>query len=216
MLPLLMLLQASPPSVRPDSAPPPHDALHYDITLIPSDTSAHVLAEVQITWRLGSTQPVRMQLDSSMRVIRVLVDGKPNTRLSRTMYARSSTEVEVPHQKQPGDTLSTRVRYRGYPRGGLIIGKNGHGNRTVSADNRPERMHYWLPTPDLPADKATVSFHIQVPQGYQVIADGALEKIDTLAYSNAMWHSSLNRPVPVYTVAVGWVAADTNSVSGER
>jgi aminopeptidase N len=209
------LLQASP-TARPDSAPPPHDALHYDITLIPSDTSSHILAEVQVTWRLGSTQPVRMQLDSSMRVIRVLVDGKPNTRLARTMYARSSTEVEVPHQKQAGDTLSTRVRYRGYPRGGLIIGQNAHGNRTVSADNRPDRMHYWLPTPDLPGDKATVSFHIQVPQGYQVIADGTLEKIDTLAYGNVMWHYNLDRPVPVYTVAVGWVAAGNKSVNSER
>ena len=127
MISLLFLLQVAQP----------HDALHYDITLIPSDTSAHILGEVQITWRLGSTDPVRMQLDSAMRVIRVLVDGKPNTRLSRTMYARSSTEIDVPHQKQPGDSLSTRVRYRGIPRGGLITSKNTHGDRTVSADNRP-------------------------------------------------------------------------------
>jgi len=211
MIPFLLFLQTASP------APPQHDALHYDITLIPSDTSSHVLAEVQTNWRLGSLQPVRMQLDSSMRVIRVLVDGKPNTRLSRTMYARSTTEVEVPHQKQAGDTLSTRVRYRGYPGGGLITGKNAHGNRTVFADNRPDRVRYWLPTPDIPADTATVSFHVQVPLGYEVIADGVLEKIDTLAYGNAMWHYSLGRPVPVHTVAVGWVAAtDTNRVSGER
>ena len=74
MISLLLLLQVAQP----------HDALHYDITLVPSDTSTHVLSEVQITWRLGSTMPVRMELDSAMRVIRVLVDGKPNTRLSRT------------------------------------------------------------------------------------------------------------------------------------
>jgi aminopeptidase N len=210
MLLLLLLLQASPPLASADTLRPPHDALHYDITLIPSDTSTHVLAEVQTTWRLGSTKPVTMQLDSSMRVIRVLVDGKPNTRLSRTRYARSFTEVEVPHQKQAGDSLSTRVRYRGYPRGGLIIGKNAHGDRTVFADNRPDRAQYWLPMPDLPGDQATVSFHIQVPLGHQVIADGALEKVDTLPYGNALWHYSLDRPVPVYTVAVGWVVAAEN------
>ena len=204
MFPLLLLLQASPVA-RPDTVTPPHDVLHYDITLIPSDTSTHVLGEVQTTWRLGSTQPVTMKLDSSMRVIRVLVDGKPNTRLSRTMYARSSTAIEVPHQKQPGDSISTRVRYRGFPRAGLIVGKNAQGDRTVLADNRADRAHYWLPTPDFPGDKATVSVHIQVPLGHQVIADGVLEKIDTLAYGNAMWHYSLDRAVPVYTVVVGWV-----------
>ena len=163
MLPLLLLLQASSPVAGADSSPPPHDALHYDITLVPSDTGTHVLAEVQITWRLGSTEPVRMQLDSTMRVIRVLVDGKPNTRISRTMYARSSTEIDVPHQKQPGDTLSTRVRYRGFPRDGLIIGNNQYGDRTVFADNWPDRAHLWLPSDDQPADKATVAFHVQAP-----------------------------------------------------
>ena len=198
MLPILLLLLQTAS---------PHDALHYDITLIPSDTSNHLLGEVQITWRLGSTQPVTMQLDSSMRVIRVLVDGKPNTRLSRTMYARSSTEIEVPHQKQPGDSISTRVRYRGFPRGGLISGKNARGDRTFSADNRPDGAHYWLPMPNAPDDTATVSFHIQVPLGNQVTADGVLEKIDTLAYGNAMWHYNLDRPVPIHTVRVGWVGA---------
>lgn len=198
MLPLLLLIQTAQP----------HDALHYDITLVPSDTSSHVLGEVQTTWRLGSTDPVRMQLDSSMRVIRVLVDGKPNTRLSRTRYARSSTEIDVPHQKRVGDSISTRVRYRGYPRDGLITGKNTNGKRAVAANNRPDRLKYWLPTPASPGDQATVSLHIQVPLGYQVVAGGVLEKVDTLAYSNAMWHYRLDRPVLLHTVAVGWVGGD--------
>jgi aminopeptidase N len=194
MIPLLLLLQAAQP----------HDALHYDITLIPSDTSAHILGEVQTTWRLGSTESVTMELDSAMRVIRVLVDGKPNTRLSRTMYARSSTEVEVPHQKQPGDSISTRVRYRGYPRGGLITGKNAQGARTVHSDNRPDGVKYWLPVSQSPDDSATVSLHIQVPLSYRVTADGTLEKIDTLAYGHVMWNYNVDRPVPVYRVKVGW------------
>jgi hypothetical protein len=196
MISLLLLLQVAQP----------HDALHYDITLIPSDTSAHVLSEVQITWRLGSTKPVTMELDSAMRVIRVLVDGKPNTRLSRTMYARSSTEIDVPHQKQPGDSISTRVRYHGSPRGGLVRGKNIHGDRTVSAANRAEQVSYWLPTPRSREDKATVSFHLQVPATYKVSVPGKLEKVDTLAYGNLMYNYALDRPVALYTVPVSWVA----------
>ena len=162
-----------------------------------------MLGEVQITWRLGSTEPVRMQLDSAMRVIRVLVDGKPNTRLSRTMYARSSTEIDVPHQKQPGDTLSTRVRYTGFTRDGLIIGDNQYGDRTVFADNWPDRAHLWLASDDRPADKATVSFHVQAPIGQQVIANGVLPVIDTLPYGHAVWHYRLDTPIPVYNMVVG-------------
>ena len=201
MISLLLLLQVAQP----------HDALHYDITLIPSDTSSHLLSEVQITWRLGSTKPVIMELDSAMRVIRVLVDGKPNTRLSRTMYARSSTEIDVPHQKQPGESISTRVRYRGHPRGGLITDRNARGDRTVSADNRADRVSYWLPTPSSPEDKATVAFHIQVPAAYKVSVPGRLEKVDTLAYGNLMWNYTVDRPVAVYAIPVSWTA-----VNGER
>jgi aminopeptidase N len=206
MLTLLLLLQLAQP----------HDALHYDITLIPSDTSTHVLSEVQITWRLGSTSPVRMQLDSAMRVVRVLVDGKPNTRLSRTMYARSATEIDVPHQKQPGDSISTRVRYRGNPRGGLVTSQNAHGDRTVSVDNGADRLSYWLPSPSSPEDKATVAFHIQVPARYKVSVPGTLEKVDTLAYGNVMWHYTLDRPVAVYTIPISWVAAGQVNVKREK
>jgi aminopeptidase N len=206
MLLLLLQLQAQSPSplaARADTIRPVHDALHYDITLVPSDTGTHVLAEVQTTWRLRSSEPVQMELDSAMRVVRVSVDGKPNTRISRTMYARSSELVEVPHQKQPGDTITTRVRYRGYPRDGLIVGKNHYGDRTIFADNWPDRAHLWLASQDHPSDKATVAFHVQAPLGDQVIANGVLEKIDTLPYGHAVWHYRLKTPIPVYTMVVG-------------
>ena len=142
---------------------PVHDALHYDITLVPSDTGTHVLGEVQISWRLRSTEPVEMQLDSAMRVIRVLVDGKHNTRLSRTMSAVPRATIAVPHEKRratrsaPGSAIAAIVR------DGLIIGKNQYGDRTIFADNWPDRAHLWLPSQDHPTDKATVAFHVQAP-----------------------------------------------------
>jgi aminopeptidase N len=204
MLSLLLLLQAqSPLAARADTIRPVHDALHYDITLIPSDTGTHILGEVQINWRLRSTDLVEMQLDSAMRVIRVLVDGKPNTRISRTRYGRSEQWIGVPHQKQPGDTISTRVRYRGYVRDGLIVGTNQHGARTIFADNWPDRAHLWIPSQDHPSDKATVAFHVQAPLDQKVIANGTLQGIDTLAYGNAVWHYRLDTPIPVYTMVVG-------------
>jgi aminopeptidase N len=204
MLSLFLLFQTqSPLAARADTIRPVHDALHYDITLIPSDTGTHLLGEVQISWRLRSTDVVEMQLDSAMRVIRVLVDGKPNTRISRTMYGRSEGWIGVPHQKQPGDTISTRVRYRGYVRDGLIMRKNQYGARTVFADNWPDRAHLWLPSQDHPSDKATAAFHVQAPLDQQVVANGLLEKIDTLAYGNAVWHYRIDTPIPVYTMVVG-------------
>ena len=44
MLPILLLLQAqSPLAARADTIHPVHDALHYDISLVPSVTDTHVL-----------------------------------------------------------------------------------------------------------------------------------------------------------------------------
>jgi len=204
MLSLLLLLQAqSPLAARVDSIHPVHDALHYDITLVPSDTGRHVLAEVQTTWRLRSSEPVEMELDSAMRVVRVLVDGKPNTRLSRTLYARSAGEIEVPHEKTAGDSITTRVRYHGQIRDGLIVGTNQYGARTIFADNWPDRAHLWLASQDHPSDKATVDFHVQTSIDQQVIANGMLQKIDTLAYGHVVWHYRMERPIPVYTMVVG-------------
>jgi aminopeptidase N len=203
LLILLLTFLQSGMAAWADSAGAVHDARHYDITLVPSDTGTHMLGEVQITWRLRSAAPVTMELDSAMRVIRVLVDGKPNTRLSRTMYGRSEGHIAVPHQKQAGDTLSTRVRYRGFTRDGFIIGNNQYGERTMFADNWPNRAHLWLPSHDHPGDKATVSFHVQVPIDQQVIANGVLEKIDTLPYGHAMWHYRLDAPVPVFGMVTG-------------
>ena len=205
MLYLLLFLQQtpSPLAVRADTIHPVHDAIHYDITLVPSDTGTHVLAEVQTTWRLRSTEPVEMELDSAMRVVRVLMDGKENTRLSRTMYGRSSGEIEVPHQKQAGDSVITRVRYHGFAHDGLIIQKNQYGERTIFADNWPDRAHLWLASQDHPSDKATVAFHVQARIGEQVVANGLLEKIDTLAYGNVVWNYRMDHPIPVYTMVVG-------------
>ena len=199
---------ASPPA---DSTHPPHDPSGYEITLVTSDTGAHVLAEVQIAWRLRTVDPVEMRLDSALRVVRVLVDGKPNTRLSRTMYARQDNEVIVPHEKAPGDTLSTRVRYHGIPRGGLRVGLDRAGYRALAGETAGDRARLWLPVPDGSGGRVSVLWNIQVGQGQRAVANGTLVKIDTLAYGHTTWHYRLETPVPLdaLAVAVGSYAVTT-------
>ena len=202
---LLLALQVvqSPLAARPDTLRPVHDALHYDITLVVSDTGRHILGQVETVWRLGSSEPVAVQLDTALRVVRVLINGRENTRLSRTMWGRSGGEVVIPHDGKAGDTLTTRIRYHGEASDGLIIGKNQYGDRTIFADNWPDRAHLWLALAGSSGDKATVAFHVQAPLEDQVIANGVLEKIDTLPYGHAVWHYRLDTPIPVYTMVVG-------------
>jgi aminopeptidase N len=193
MLSLLLALQL---------ATPKHDALRYDITLVPSDTGTHLLGEAETAWRLMSADPVGVRLDSAMRVVRVLVDGKPNTRLSRTMYGRSVDDVVVPHQKRAGDSITTRIRYHGLARAGATVGANRSGERIFFASGRGDSARFWLPVTEATAfDRTAASVRVQAKLGHRVIAAGALEKIDTLPYGHAAWQYRMDAPAPVASIA---------------
>ncbi len=173
MLLLLLALQ-QPLSAQPDTLKPVQDAVDYDFTLVLPDTGNHLLGQVQTRWMLTSTRPIEVQLDTAMRVVRVLMNGIPDARLARSLYARDQGMVVIPHERAPGDTLTTAIRYLGSPRAGLVFGTDPSGQPAVFADNWPDHAHYWIPVQDVPGDKATASFHIEVPEGYQAIANGTL------------------------------------------
>jgi aminopeptidase N len=194
MLSILLALQV---------AAAPHDALRYDITLVPADTGTHLLGEVETTWRLATADPVAVELDSSMRVVRVLIDGRPNTRLSRTMYGRSEHDVLVPHQKQAGDSITTRVRYHGRARAAATVGTNRTGERIFVATGEKDGAQFWLPVPlNTELDPTAASFRIQTLLTHRAIAPGVLEKVDTLPYGHVIWRYRMESPAPIASLAV--------------
>ena len=195
ILALLLALQG-PLAARADTVKTTHDAIRYDILIAVSDTGAHFVGEVETVWVLGSDAPVVVPLDSAMRVVRVLIDGRENTRVHRTQYGRQDNIVYIPHDKKAGDTLTTRIRYHGTARDGLVVKIDSSGNRTFFADNWPDRAHLWLPVQDHPSDKAEVNFRVEVPLDLQVIANGTLIKVDTLARNRAAWQFRLSTPIP--------------------
>ncbi len=203
MLATLLILTTATQAVGADTTPPAHDALHHDITLVPSDTGTHLLGEVETTWRLRSGDPVTAQLHSAMRVVRVLVDGRPNTRLSRTMYGRSELDVIVPHQKPAGDSITTRIRYHGTALDAARLGPNQYGDRTIAVESWPDRTRFWFPAPHPALDRASAVFKVQAPLGQRVIANGVLLKVDTLPYDHATWHFRMDSPIPAALLAVG-------------
>jgi aminopeptidase N len=208
MLPLLLALQV---------AAPQHDALRYDVTLVPADTGSHLLGEAETAWRLASSDPVTVRIDSSMRVVRVLVDGRPNTRLSRTMYGRSEDDVVVPHQKRAGDSISTRVRYHGLARAGAKVGTNRRGERIFFAAGRDDGARFWLPVPEQTSlDRTAATFRVQAPVVHRAIATGSLEKVDTLPYGHAVWHYRMDAPAPIASLAVATGTYQVRSLTPDR
>lgn len=175
---------------------PQHDALHYDISVQVGDTGRHILGQADILLRLGSRDPIILDLDQRYRVVRVIGGG-------RIPYAREGDAILIPHQKLAGDTMTVRVRWHGNAADGMIIGTNRFGERTAFGDNYPDRAHKWLAVQDHPGDKATVNWHVEVPPGYQAIANGVFEEVDTLPYGRLVWNYRQAEPIPTYVMVAG-------------
>ncbi|MGH7735469.1 MAG: hypothetical protein ACREOE_17690, partial [Gemmatimonadales bacterium] len=73
MLLALALLWQDPLAVRADTIKPRHDAIHYDIAAAISDTGKRFAAEVTTRWRLTSSGPVVVELDTALSVVAVWV-----------------------------------------------------------------------------------------------------------------------------------------------
>ena len=65
-----------------------------------------------------------------------------------------------------------KIKYRGIPQTGLIIGENKYGDRTFFSDNWPNLTRHWLATIDHPYDKAMCEFIVTAPDHYQIVSNG--------------------------------------------
>jgi aminopeptidase N len=113
-------------------------------------------------------------------------------------------DVVVPHEKQAGDTITTRIRYHGLVEGDAWIGSDKSGARAFVAGGW-KGSSFWLPMPADPKQRVTATFNIQAPLEERAIANGAFVRIDTLPYNHATWHYRLDSaaPLPSLAAAVG-------------
>lgn len=202
MLALLLAIQVAqdPLAQRADTAVPVHDALHYDITLIFPDSGTHITGQVETAWRIAGAEPLTIDLDSAMAVKWLRTPGRD---AQVGPWSRAGGRIMLPQRLRVGDTLVTRIRYAGSPRTGLVFSDDAAGRRVIFADNWPDQARGWFPSHDYPGDKATAAFHVEVPAGLQVRANGRLVGVDTLRGGRTVWHYRIREPIPTYTMVVG-------------
>ena len=196
LLALTSLFAQNPLAGRWDRVRLNHDALRYDIALILPDSGSRISVRVQTAWRLGAPGPVVLDLDSSLTVRQASVNGKP------ARWRRDGNRMVLPVAGHRDSTVSTVVEYDGTPRDGLIIRGTGP-DRTIFGDNWPDRARFWLATQDHPADKASVAWDIEAPAGYSVVANGRLQRVDTLASGRRRWIFLNPEPIPTYAMVAG-------------
>lgn len=154
------------------------DVLHYVFRLQLSDATDDIKGETTVDVRFLTEGQKGFYLDligrssedpSKGMAISGIVSGDKTIRYS---HKADRIYIELQSPSRTNERRSYTITYSGVPADGLVIADNKFGERTFSADNWPNKVRYWLPTMDHPADKATCEFIITAPEHYQVIANG--------------------------------------------
>jgi hypothetical protein len=145
-------------------------AYREEIRIAVSDSGDHFVTDQQTTWRIQAPDTLVLLVDSTLRVVRVAINGK------RSSWGRKGMEVVIPQPGSPGDTLITRVRFHGAPNG-----------------------HNWFAVPRDTPDSAPLLLAVEVPSGTEPVTDGmstaVLEGVDSLAYGRTSWRFRFTQSV---------------------
>ncbi len=219
LIPTLLLLaqQTSPLAVVDDYIRDEVNVLHYDIAIVLPDQGSHVAGATTIRYMpRRSDESLRLDFDDAFTIDSIVTMAG---RLAPETWTADGESLEVRHWGAPGDTLSITIHYQGSPEDGLFIQDNVHGERTAFADNWPNRARHWFPSVDHPSDKATVSYRVEAPAGWKVVANGDLVRVDTLASGRTVWRWLEQRRIPTYTMVIGagpLTVADIGPVNGVK
>jgi len=119
-------------------------------------------------------------------------------------HAGDHLTIQLKNPGKAGETRTFKISYRGVPSDGLVFSKNKFGQRTIFADNWPNRARNWLPCVDHLSDKASVEFMVTAPDHYRVISNGLLEEESMMdGYRKfAHWKETVALPTKVMVIGL--------------
>ena len=175
------------------------DVLHYKIRLEIGHASSEIRGETTI--RVKTTNPIDiLPLDLvSLRVDTVRVNGQE----TNFEYIDGKLNVLIDQDHVGQEIINIAVTYHGKPSDGLFLQKNKFGERSVFADNWPNRARNWFPSIDHPYDKATVEFIITAPSDFDVVANGRLVEITPVSAKLKQTHWKPDVAIPTYCMVIG-------------
>ncbi len=173
--------------------------LHYDIDITFDDQLMEFKsARAQITVEVLAQKLTRIDFDfGEMPIDSVTVGSKT----ARTERSAETLNVLLPQAAVRGQKLDVTIAYHGHPKDGMVFAKDRDGNPSATGDNWPNRVHYWIPSLDHPSAKASVSFAVSAPQGYEVIANGKFVTLTGNA-ATSHWKFDEAKAIPPYCMII--------------
>jgi len=181
----------------------PIDVLHYDVDLSidPEARAIHGMAELCL--RVLNTNESSFYLNLiNLTVDSVFIDNHP----SEIDRENDRLFFPITDSYRHADSLTLTVYYHGHPGndgfGGFfftdkVIYTVGEGLNTYP----PSMLRYWIPSHDVPSDKATFDLRVTVPGELYVVSNGELVE-EFQDGDRAVFHYREKYPIATYLVAV--------------
>ncbi len=180
----------------------PIDVLHYDLDLVVEPSSATIRGKAQLTIRMLQSNTASFYLD----LVDLSVDSVLFNRL-KIDFQRKNQQIII-SEVSPLDTVVVDVFYHGHPAndgfGGFFFGDRtiwtvGEGLYT----NPPSTFRFWVPSHDVPSDKATLDMKVTIPQPLQVVSNGLLvSTTENSADGTVTYDWQESHPIATYLIAI--------------
>jgi len=172
---------------------------HYIVNLTLNDTLSEITSASTRINVLILKQTNVIDLDfGELTTTAVTLNSKPLS----FEHKSGKLKINLPGPLTAGTRLTLVIDYRGKPKDGLVITNDKDGKPSVVGDNWPDRVHHWIPSLDHPSAKATVTFNITAPAGLEVVANGRLDHVETVATGQRTWTYSEGIPIPPYCMII--------------
>lgn len=176
------------------------DVIHYRIALTIDATDSVITGETGILVSFNADNVTEIPLDFGAHTVdRVTTQDVPAT----FTHEGERLTIRLQNQYRAGDRVTITIAYHGQPADGLFIKRNKFDDRTIFADNWPDRAHHWFPSVDHPYDKATAEFIVTAPEGYDVVANGQLTETTHLLDGRKRTTWRTPTPIPTYCMVIG-------------
>jgi aminopeptidase N len=188
-----------------------YDVGHYDLDIAYDPTTdvleGHAKIKARATQNLCS-----FNLDLVGLTVRSIeVNNQAAT------WSRSGQELVVTPQRplKSGKRFKVEISYDGVPIEFVIPGFDIPAGFMTTPDGvtvagQPEVATAWFPVNDHPIDKASYSFDITVPSGYEVVANGVLRGREHRHRGSTTWRWEAREPMASYlaTIDIGFWDVD--------
>ncbi|HVQ39435.1 MAG TPA: M1 family metallopeptidase [Pyrinomonadaceae bacterium] len=174
--------------------------LHYNVSLVLDDQLSEIVrATAEITILTLKDNVSLIDLDFGELAIDSI---KVNNEAAQFERQPGLLNIKLSKAVPRNTRLVVMVAYHGRPKDGLIMSKDKAGKPSAVGDNWPDRLHHWIPCLDHPSAKATVSFTVTAPARALVVANGRLDRVDTLSGGVKTWSYTEGVPIPPYCMII--------------